>query len=236
MAFPLLWAVGAGLAAVTGAALTLSNKNNKTDSNKKDGGTRRAQPTKYNQQHVDEAFESYEATGFNTDIEEMEEELRSFNVRLKEQQTISQPVVMNKETIKSYVELDKEKARRLKEILSDIREVAGYSVDELSARIDVTRQTMYNWERKADSKISVPHYYALMTILAFQKKPDLRVSHKNILKVLDILVEKTENYSEEYVLETRKQLRNLANELRNPSTRDDFLKQEDDALRKSKDV
>ena len=140
----------------------------------------------------------------------------------------------NKDAIKTAVDIDKVKAARLKDILCDLREVAGYSVDELSARIDVTRQTMYNWERKPDSKLSVPHYYALMTILAFQKKANLRISHDNILKVLEILVESPEKYSAEYVSETRKLLRNLANELRNPNTSDDFIRQEAAALKNKK--
>lgn len=226
MAFPLFWAGVAGLAAL--GALTLSG-DDKKDQKKKDGHITRAKTTSYNQKHVDEVFEEYEANGFD-DREEYEKELRAYNERLQEQRE-EQQVVANKDAIKTAVDIDKVKAARLKDILCDLREVAGYSVDELSARIDVTRQTMYNWERKPDSKLSVPHYYALMTILAFQKKANLRISHDNILKVLEILVEEPEKYSAEYVSETRRLLRNLANELRNPNTSDDFLRQEAAALR-----
>lgn len=230
MGFPLIWAGVAGLAAL-GAALTLTG-DEKEGGKHKDGGTTRAKPTGYNQKHVDEVFESYEANGFN-DREEYEEELRVYNEQLQKQRAERQ-VMANKDAIKTAVDIDKVKAARLKDILCDLREVAGYSVDELSARIDVTRQTMYNWERKPDSKLSVPHYYALMTILAFQKKANLRISHDNILKVLEILVESPEKYSAEYVSETRKLLRNLANELRNPNTSDDFIRQEAAALKNKK--
>lgn len=230
MGFPLIWAGVAGLAAL-GAALTLTG-DEKEGRKHKDGGTTRAKSTGYNQKHVDEVFESYEANGFN-DREEYEEELRVYNEQLQKQRAERQ-VMANKDAIKTAVDIDKVKAARLKDILCDLREVAGYSVDELSARIDVTRQTMYNWERKPDSKLSVPHYYALMTILAFQKKANLRISHDNILKVLEILVESPEKYSAEYVSETRKLLRNLANELRNPNTSDDFIRQEAAALKNKK--
>lgn len=230
MAFPLFLAGVAGLVALGTAALSLTD-DEKNKIKKKDDGITRAKVTGYNQKHVDEVFEDYEANGFD-DRAEAEEEIRRYNERLKEQRSTQQIVLDGKNDIKTEVKTDQEKAKRLKDILCDIREVAGFTVDELSARIDVTRQTVYNWERKEDSKLSVPHYYAIMHILAFNKKANLRVAHDNILSALQILVENPEEYPPEYVLETRRRLKNLANELRNPHTSAEYLKQESTPINK----
>ena len=154
--------------------------------------------------------------------EEEREEYERNLARLKKmitgpEEANPQPKALPAPTVKEAVKLDRHKAKRLKDILGDIREVAGYTVAELGERISLSRQTIYNLEKKEEAELSVVNYYALMTVFAFQDSPNTKIDRQTIVAILDILVEHPENYSDGYKESTRRRLRELANEVRNPN-------------------
>lgn len=75
---------------------------------------------------------------------------------------------------------------RLQNNLFTLRQLAGWNADELGARLDLTKQTIYNLER-GKPKMSWVQYLAIRKIfeLEIEKQPDNKVLQKAIVVLLD---------------------------------------------------
>lgn len=90
----------------------------------------------------------------------------------------------------------KVKAERLQEHLSSIRQIAGWSAQELGEQLDLSRQAIYNLEKGA-AKLSVAQYIAITTLLYQKSFFDDEGRDSVIPQILYSLVENPDKYSEE---------------------------------------
>lgn len=83
---------------------------------------------------------------------------------------------------------------RLQKNLSSIRKIAGWTAEQLGEKIGVTKQTISNLENEK-TPMTLTQYIAIRAIIDYE----IQANKENVVlpKVVEILLDKEEEYSEE---------------------------------------
>ena len=96
---------------------------------------------------------------------------------------------------------------RLQKNLSSIRKIAGWTAEQLGEKIGVTKQTISNLENKK-TPMTLTQYIAIRAIIDYEIQSNKE--NEVLPKVVEILLDKEEEYSEEEYNQISKNVSTIA--------------------------